>query len=237
MIENFSVFGVEISLYFFFWFLGAMAVLAGGYVLGKALGFGFSKSILYVAGTVALGYILLWATSWVFGGGKMIGLNFIRIVTFLPVPIYLLTKLMKDPFGKTADFLAPLIAVFHGITHLGCIFPGCCHGYPAVWGLYSNEAGAICFPIQPIEAVSSLLVALVLLVMLKKGIQQGKLYAWYLVLFGGTRFLWEFLRDNQKVWGNISELALHALAAMVIGLIALTLMQWVFKRSSHYEKV
>ncbi|MBQ8622109.1 MAG: prolipoprotein diacylglyceryl transferase [Oscillospiraceae bacterium] len=236
MIETLSIFGAEISLYFLFWFIGAVAVLLGGYLLGKDLGLSFSKSILYVAGTVVLGYILLWATSWVFGGGKMNGLNFIRIVTFLPVPIFLLTLVLKDSFWKVSDFLAPLVAVFHGLTHIGCIFPGCCHGYPAQWGLYSNSAGTVCFPTQPIEAVSSLLVAAVLLVMQKKEIQQGKLYAWYLVLFGGTRFLWEFLRDNEKIWGNISELAFHALAAMVVGLAALAAMKWIYKRSPRYEK-
>ena len=235
MIEYISVFNLEISLYFFFWFLGAVAVLAGGYVLGKDMGLPFSRSVLHVAGAVILGYILLWVTSWVFGGGKMIGLNFVRIVTFMPVPIYLMCRLLKDPFGKVADLIAPLIAVFHGVTHLGCVFPGCCHGYSASWGLYSNEAGAVCFPIQPIEAVSSLLVAAVLLVMLKKGIQRGKLYAWYLVLFGGTRFFWEFLRDNEKVFGNISELALHALGALIVGLAALAVMKWLIKRSPVYE--
>jgi len=235
MIETLSVFGAEISLYFFFWFLGAVAVLAGGYVLGKGMGLPFSRSVLYVAGAVALGYMLLWITSWVFGGGKMIGLNFVRVVTFMPVPIYLMTLLLKDPFGKVADFIAPLIAVFHGVTHLGCIFPGCCHGYPAAWGLYSNDAGTVCFPIQPIEAVSSLLVAAVLLVMLKKGIQRGKLYAWYLVLFGGTRFVWEFFRDNEKILGNLSELALHALAALLVGLAALAAMKWLNKRRPDYE--
>ena len=204
MIETLSIFGLEISLYFFFWFLGAVAVLAGGYVLGKQIGLPFSRSVQYVAGAVALGYILLWVTSWVFNGGKMNGLNFVRIVTFMPIPIYLMTLLLKDSFGKVADFIAPLIAIFHGVTHLGCIFPGCCHGYPSEWGLYSNEAGAVCFPSQPIEAVSSLLVAAVLLAMLKKGIERGKLYAWYLVFFGGTRFVWEFFRDNEKILGNHS---------------------------------
>lgn len=235
MIEHISFGGMELSLYFFFWFLGAVAVLAGGYILGKDMGLPFFKSILHVAGTVALGYLLLWVTAWVFGGGKVRGLNFVRIVTFIPVPIYLMSRLLKDPFGKVADFIAPLIAVFHGVTHLGCIFPGCCHGYPSGWGLYSNDAGTICFPIQPIEAVSSLLVAAVLLVMLKKGIQRGKLYAWYLVLFGGTRFLWEFLRDNTKVIGNISELAIHALGALAIGLAALMVMKWMKKRGPEYE--
>lgn len=159
----------------------------------------------------------------------MNGLNFVRIVTFLPVSILILTRLLKDSFGKIADFLAPLVAVFHGVTHLGCIFPGCCHGYPSEWGLFSNNAGTVCFPTQPIEAISSLIVAAILLIMLAKHIQSGRLYAWYLVLFGSSRFLWEFLRDNEKVWGNISELAFHALVACAVGLIALVVTNWVRK--------
>lgn len=230
MIETYTLLGKEVSLYYTFWFLGALAVVIGGYLLGKRFGFGFAKSVLYVVGTVITGYLLLWATSWVFGGGKMNGLNFVRIVTFLPVPIFLLTRIFQDSFGDVADFLAPLIAVFHGVTHLGCIFTGCCHGYPTSWGLYSNEVSAVCFPIQPIEAVSSLLVAAVLLAMMKKNMQQGRLYGWYLVLFGSTRFVWEFFRDNEKVWFGISELAFHALTAMVVGILGLTILEYIKRR-------
>lgn len=236
MIETISVFGTNVSLYYTFWLIGAVAVFIGGVVLGREQGYGFSKSILYVAGTVALGYLLLWVTSWIFGGGKLIGLNFVRIATFLPVPIYLLTKLQGDPFGKTADYLAPLVAIFHGVTHLGCIFEGCCHGYAASWGLYSNEVGAVCFPIQPIEALSSILIAVVLLVMRKHNRQEGRLYAWYLLLYGGTRFLWEFLRDNEKIWHGISELAFHALGAFVVGLAALAVLQCLAKKEQRHEK-
>jgi len=230
MIETISIFGADISLYYTFWLLGALAVFAGGVILGREQGYGFAKSILYVAGAVAMGYLLLWVTSWVFNGGRMNGLNFVRIATFLPVPIYLLTKLLGDPFGKTADYLAPLVAIFHGVTHLGCIFEGCCHGYVSSWGLYSNEVGAVCFPIQPIEALSSILIGVLLLVMRKRNQQQGRLYAWYLVFYGGTRFMWEFLRDNEKIWCGISELAFHALGAFVVGLAALMVLHGLAKK-------
>lgn len=223
MVESIYLVGNEISLYYTFWFIGALSVVIGGYLLGKRFGFEFAKSILYVVGTVVTGYLLLWGTSWVFGGGKMNGLNFIRIVTFLPVPIFLLSRLFRDPFGDVADFLAPLVPVFHGVTHLGCIFAGCCHGYPASRGLYSNAAGTVCFPIQPIEAASSLLVAVALFVMMHRGVQKGRLYGWYLVLFGATRFVWEFFRDNEKVWFGISELAFHALGALAVGVIGLVI--------------
>lgn len=237
MIEKIPLFGSLISLYYLFWVIGAVVVLIVGCQLGKWYGFSVSRTVLYITGTIALGYLLLWATSWVFGGGKMNGLNFVRIVTFLPVAIFLLSQILKASFWDVSDMLAPLVAIFHGVTHIGCIFPGCCHGYPSQWGLYSNEVRAVCFPSQPLEALSSILIGVLLIWMMKHSKEKGKLYAWYLTLFGGTRFLWEFLRDNEKIWHNLSELALHALAAMVLGLIALAVTTWVRKGSSKHEEI
>ena len=239
MPESLPLFGAQISLYYLFWFLGVVAVLVVGYFTGKKYGFSFAKSVLYIVLAVAIGYALLWGTSLIVGRGKMAGLNYVRIVTFLPIAIWLVTLIFKDKFGKVADFIAPLLAIFHGVTHIGCIFPGCCHGYPMSWGLYSNEVGAVCFPSQPLEACSSLLIAVVLLFMVKKNVQQGKLYAWYLILFGGTRFVWEFLRDNEKIWLGISELAIHALIALIVGLAVLIALNIIYqhKRRRADEKL
>lgn len=230
MIETLTIFGFNLSLYYLFWFIGAVTVLILGCRIGEHLEISFARSVIYIAGAIILGYLLLWGTSWVFGGGKMIGLNFVRIVIFMPIPVYLLTRIFGESFGKLMDLVAPLLAIFHGVTHLGCMFPGCCHGYPARWGLYSNDVGAVCFPIQPIEAVSSILVGVVLLIMMWRNVQTGKLYAWYLLLYGGTRFIWEFFRDNEKIWCGISELAVHAFTAFVIGAIALVVTERLRRR-------
>ncbi len=237
MPESLSIFGIQISIYYLFWFLGLVAVLAVGYFTRKRYEFSFAKSMLYIVLAVATGYVLLWVTSWIVGGGKMMGLNYVRIVTVLPLTIWLITLVFKDSFWKVADFIAPLLAIFHGVTHIGCIFEGCCHGYPSSWGLYSNEVGAVCFPSQPLEAISSLLTAVVLLFMMKRNVQEGKLYAWYLIMFGGTRFLWEFLRDNDKVWLGVSELAIHALIAFIVGIAVLAVMTIVKKRRRTNAKV
>lgn len=231
MIDSISLFGTSISLYYLFWFLGAVSVLILGCILGKNYGFTSARSTLYVSGAIVLGYLLLWGTSWVFGGGRTNGLNYVRIVIFMPIPVWILTSLFRDPFWKLADLVSPLLAIYHGVTHIGCIFAGCCHGYPSEWGLFSNEVGAVCFPIQPIEAISSIAIGIVLLCMAKKPSMQGRLYAWYLLLFGSTRFIWEFFRDNEKIWLGISGLAFHALTAAAIGLAALLLAGFVHKRS------
>ena len=38
-----------------------------------------------------------------------------------------------------------------------------------------------------------------------------------LIPYGLSRFVWEFFADNEKVFWNISSLALHALLMSVVG--------------------
>ena len=47
----------------------------------------------------------------------------------------------------------------------------------------------------------------------------GRMYPIFLLLFGGTRFFLEFLRLNCKVFWGVSDLALWALAMVVIGAV------------------
>ena len=117
MPETLMLFDVQISLYYLFWFFGVVAVLSVGYFTGKHYGFSFAKSILYIVLAVAIGYALLWGMSLLVGGGKMVGLNYVRVVTMLPLAIWLATLIFQDKFGQVADFIAPLLAIFHGVTH------------------------------------------------------------------------------------------------------------------------
>ena len=50
-------------------------------------------------------------------------------------------------------------------------------------------------------------------------VPDGLEYPVMLVLFGSTRFLFEFLRDNEKMFWGISNLAIHALFMFVVGII------------------
>lgn len=236
MIETISLFGRPVSLYYLFWFLAMLSAIITGWCLRKDYGFSFSRSTIYAVLDLILGYLLIWVTAWLFGGFKVKGFNFARIVSFVPLYFILLAYVFKESLWKLSDFLAPVGAMFFGTSHFGCIFAGCCHGYPAGWGLYSNTAKTVCFPSQPIEAVVSLLIGAVLFVMAKKKIQQGRLYIWFMILFGDTRFILEFFRGNEKIWCGISELAFHSLAAMILGLAALVILKQADERNPDYEK-
>lgn len=231
MIETLTLFGNTVSLYYAFWFLSMLAALIMGYQLRKDFGYSFAQVIIYVVLDLVFAYLLIWVMSWMFGGGKTKGFNFVRIAYIAPLYFVFMAKMFKEPIWKVADFLAPIGGVTVGISHLGCIFSGCCHGYPSQWGIFSNEVQTICFPIQPIEAVTNTIIGIILFVMAKRKVQQGKLYAWFMFLFGSTRFIFEFFRDNQKIWLNISELAMHALVACVLGIVSI-----VFLKGLRVEK-
>ena len=221
MIETITILGKSISLYYLFWFLAVIVALILGILLAKNYCFTYSKAITIVAIAITGGYLLIWATSWAFGGGKLSGFNLVRSVAFLPLLYFFLARLFNISYGKMTDFLAPVGVSCFGVTHFGCVFTGCCHGYSSSWGIYSNVVNTVCFPIQIVEAIVSLMIGGTMFYMAKRGIQKGRLLSWMMVTFGFTRFVLEFFRDNDKIIFNISELALHALATMLVGLFML----------------
>ena len=231
MPEFIPLFGKQLVLYKLFGLLGTIVTLIVGEILGRKYSFSYFKSMVFTVLALEIRSVLLTVTSLIAGGGQVAGYNHVRIVVALPIILLPFTFLFKERFWKVTDFVAPLLALLNGIVCIGCMFPGCCHGYPSSWGLYSNIAGTVCFPLQPIEVACALLSATVLLVMTKYKIQQGRLYAWYLIIFGSTRFLMEFLRDDEKIWLGMSEFSFHALAAFVVGLTCMIVLNILHERS------
>ena len=141
-----------------------------------------------------------------------------RIFVWIPVIAWPITKLLKLDFMRSCDFLslgAPLIQV----NHWGCIFAGCCHGYPCSWGVYNPMLDENAFPIQFVESFAALAVVIIVARHMKKRNYEpdGLAYPLMLMLFGYSRFLLEFLRDNDKVFFGVSTLALHALFMALVG--------------------
>ena len=225
MIDSIYIFGARVSIYYLCWFLAVSTGIVLGCWSGKKLGISLSRSILYSAGAVMSGVAILKLTTPIFDG------EFFAAITFiLPLPMCLLALLFHDPCRKVLDQVSPLVGFIHAGAHIGC------HGYPSSWGIFSNVAGRVCFHNVPIEVAVLYILSAVICYMLHKGYQRGSLYAWYLVMFGSTRFFLEFLRDNEKIWCGISKLAFLALASVVVGMVMLATTKWICKRSPHYEE-
>ncbi len=212
--------GLNKFLYDFFFVGGGVVLMAFCFLNAKNFKLPLKKVIPFViivyVISVAWMFFLYWAES---GFKNFGGNNIVRIFVWVPVFAYPFAKLFKLDFKTVCDYLAPVVCVQHGVSHFGCIFAGCCHGYEWSHGVWNHVLERYLFPIQPIEALVA--VGIVLFIWLrqkKRGFKvDGESYPIMLILFGYTRFLLEFARDNEKLFLGISSLAIHALIMGIVG--------------------
>jgi len=111
------------------------------------------------------------------------------------------------------------IGAFLFIGRIGCLLVGCCHGKPHHWGVcYSEEhksagftpylVGVRLFPVQLLESLFVLCIVIIGTAMiLGKSYRPGDVLAWYVIVYGVARFLFEFLRGDpdRPYYGEFSE--------------------------------
>lgn len=173
--------------------------------------------IVYAVSLVWM-FVLCWAES---GFKNFGGNNIVRVFVWVPLVALPVSKLFKIDWEKSCDYLAPCVPLMQ-TTHWGCIFAGCCHGYPCSWGIYNPVLNENTFPNQILEALVALCVVINVWRYIKKRNfdAKGLAYPLMLILFGYSRFLLEFLRDNEKLIFGISSLAFHALFMALVGTAA-----------------
>lgn len=225
MITSISIGSFIIKLYDLFFGMGFVGVFI--YLINICKHYDIPKwktvvfTILVYTSTLVWMFFLYWAES---GFQHWGGNNIVRVFWWLGIFVYPVSRLLKLDYWECLDFVAPCLCINHGIAHIGCVFAGCCHGYPCNWGVYNNLLGVRCFPNQPIEAAVAIGLAVYIWHREKekgygKGID-GLSFPIMLMMFGYSRFLLEFLRDNEKIFLGISSLAIHALVNAMIGTVA-----------------
>lgn len=207
-------------LYDVFFALGFVAVFLFFLWRGKVFGVKPIRSVLLVLivypSVVLWMFVQYWIETGVFGGN-----NIVRCFVYMPLFAIPAAKILNLNWKQACDMLAPATCVVHGVSHWGCIFAGCCNGFQTSWGLYNPSTQQYCFPSQPLEALTALFIIWFILHREKKNNYKvdGLSMPIMLMLFGSTRFLFEFFRDNEKLWMGCSSLAFHALFMAVVGMI------------------
>ena len=204
---------------------GLVGELISATILSKKYGEKPWKALVtWLIGVPAL-YYWMKVQFWIESGFKTFGgYNIVRTYIWFPVVAWLFSRLLKADPKKMCDSFGPSCVIIQAIAHWGCAFMGCCYGYPYENGIYNVALRDYRFPIQIVEAVVSLLIVVLLLnrTRLKGFVSDGTQFPWMLILFGGTRFFLEFLRDNEKIFLGISNLAIHSLIMVVAGIIWLS---------------
>ena len=136
----------------------------------------------------------IWKGGLVFYGG---------LLAAVPVGIWYVRK-HNLPVWKTADIMAPYIALGHAFGRLGCFFAGCCYG--------SLCSGPICvtyrdshslaplgvplFPTQLMESGGEFLIFSVLILLRRSKKYDGQLFWFYPLFYSVLRFIIEFFRGD-----------------------------------------
>ena len=181
-----------------------------------------SRAIITVVLVYPAAYFWMLILTWMENGFQNWGANnIVRMYVYAPLICIAAAKLLKIPARKMIDYLAPSMALQQVIGHIVCPFVGCCQGYECSWGIWNPVSDTYLFPNQWLECLVAVAVFWYLLHLAKKEkyAGTGRVYAMFLLTFGGTRFLLEFLRDNDKLILGISNLALHALFMVLVGTV------------------
>ena len=135
------------------------------------------------------------------------GLSFYGALVASSVVAYVYAKRKAIGFARFADLLAPSVALGYAFARIGCFLNGCCGGIPTglPWGVrFHDPFNSSIFtppshPTQLYSSAASLAIFAALVWIDRKGYRDGTVFAAYLALYGGTRFLIEFLRAGPRI--------------------------------------
>ena len=224
MIKKIYDMGLSEPIYYFFHVLGYVCVLLFNVQYGKRYKVKPRQAIVTTVIVYSVTYLWIHIQYWVESGFAVFGPNnMVRGFVYIPLFALPVAYMLKLEWKRMCDFIAPCVCISFGISHVGCIFTGCCKGVPSDWGIYNPGAERLLFPVQLCEAFTALMVVWLVVSRAKK--QQyrpdGLSFPVMLLCYGSTRFLWEFARDNQKILWGCSSLAFHALFMAFVGLLVI----------------
>ena len=74
--------------------------------------------------------------------------NMGRSFVFVPLIGIIVSRIVSVSWKKVCTVFSFSQSIVWGIASLGCLFPGCCTGYPCNWGIYNVRMETKVFPTQ-----------------------------------------------------------------------------------------
>ena len=197
--------------------------MLAGLVNGRKLKVGVLATIFAVAVYYFLSGPIVSAIIYLEDGFRNSGRkNGVYIFMYIPLLGYLASKLMRKSYKEFWDVMMVVPLTMFAGARIACTVTGCCEGYPFVWGVYNARTGDIRFPVQLLESVVSIMILVYVFVREKRRgfASDGKNVPIILISYGIARFITEFLRDDNKLFG-FTWMQVHCVAMLIVGLITL----------------
>lgn len=147
----------------------------------------------------------------------------------------------KLPLWKTADVVAPYIALGHMFGRFGCFFAGCCYGAPCHTSIGITftdphslaPLGVSLYPTQLLEAGGEFVNFLILLTLYRFRKFDGQVFWTYPALYSILRFTVEFFRGDTArgvYFGGAISTSQIVSIMMLCG--SILMLWWLGKKSS-----
>lgn len=116
------------------------------------------------------------------------------------------------------DAFAAKLPFSIALGRVGCLLAGCCRGVPHEgWLSVRYEDGIERWPAQLVEIAFQLAIGAVFLAVVRRRALPGRVYALYMILYGGFRFATEFMRETPKPFGAFSVYQLISVLLVMLG--------------------
>ena len=135
----------------------------------------------------------------------------------------------KRAFRDVLDLVAPSALLGHAIGRIGCLLNGCCYGVVTTSkiGVHIDDTNILHVPAQLFDSLMAFAAVGILLAIERRGLQRGQSFSLFLILYGGTRFIYEFWRAgtveqvnagiaSSTYWGNLPITQAQAVAALMV---------------------
>jgi phosphatidylglycerol---prolipoprotein diacylglyceryl transferase len=136
------------------------------------------------------------------------------------------------PFLRMADVVAPSLGLGLGLTRVGCFLNGCCYGKPttSIFGVHFPPdsfvsglfGGAAVHPTQLYSSLTGFAIMAILLLVDRRRLPEGRLFALWLVMDAAGRFVLDFFRyyeANVYVAGGLTVNQIIGIGLMLVGVL------------------
>lgn len=134
-----------------------------------------------------------------------------------------ITYFSQTSVAFSLDAAVPAFILGRGLAISGCIFLGCCHGFPVLWGIYSGVTKTFTFPTVCLDSITSCCIVIYLVFLARKQnyVGNGTVAANGIILFGFLRIIVDILRDNRKLVFLFTAEGFCGIAYVVVGYLIL----------------
>lgn len=140
--------------------------------------------------------------------------SFFGLILFTPIFMFIVCKIHKIDFNEFYDKMTPSVIFIIICMRLICIISGCCNGKV-------NQSTGSKYPVREIEIALNV-TYLIFYFLFKSKIKIGLSYPIYMVFYGIIRFIIQFFRNYDGLWGtNIAFGHIWSIVSIVIGIISI----------------